>query len=156
MTATVTSSTVSILRIIKAPPERVYRALTDPDAKVRWEPPFGFVGKIHEWDLRVGGRYRMAFTNFSTGTSHNFGGEILELVENERMVVSDAFDDPSLEGMMRTSFALRRVINGTELKIEQTGIPAALPLEFCYAGWQESLLQLAHLVEPEIPDAPAE
>lgn len=156
MTATETSNTVSILRIIKAPPERVYRALIDPDAKVRWEPPFGFIGKIHAWDLRVGGRYRMSFTNFSTGTNHSFGGEFLELVENQRMVVSDAFEDPSLLGTMRTSIAIRPVINGSELKIEQTGIPEAIPLEFCYAGWQESLLQLAQLVEPEIPDAPAD
>jgi uncharacterized protein YndB with AHSA1/START domain len=156
MTSTEISNTVSILRIIKAPPERVYRAFTEPDAKVRWEPPFGFVGKIHAWDLRVGGRYRMSFTNFSTGTSHSFGGEFLELIENERIVVSDAFDDPNLKGTMRTSMMIRPVINGTELKIEQTGIPSGIPLEFCYAGWQESLIQLAQLVEPEIPDAPAD
>ena len=156
VTATETSNTVSILRIIKAPPERVYRAFTDPDAKIRWEPPCGFIGKVHEWDLRVGGRYRMSFTNFSTGTSHSFGGEILELVENAKIVVSDAFDDPNLMGTMRTSVTMRPVANGTELKIEQTGVPAAIPLEFCYAGWHESMLQLAQLVEPEIPDAPTE
>ena len=155
MTPTEAADTVSILRIVKAPPERVYRALTDPDAKVRWETPFGFIGKIHAWDFRVGGRYQMSFTNFSTGTSHGFGGEILELVENERLVVSDAFDDPDLEGQMRTSFRLRPVINGTELRIEQTGLPPAIPLELCYAGWQESLVQLSQLVESEIPDAPA-
>ena len=154
MSALETTNTVSILRIIKAPPERVFRAFTEPDAKVRWEPPFGFVGKVHEWDLRVGGRYHMSFINFSTGTSHSFGGEFLELVENEKIVVSDAFDDPNLTGTMRTSATMRPVINGTELKIEQTGVPSAIPLEFCYAGWQESLLQLAQLVEPEIPDAP--
>lgn len=154
MTATETSNTVSILRIIKAPPGRVYRAFTESDAKIRWEPPFGFIGKVHEWDLRVGGRYRMSFINFSTGTSHSFGGEFLELVENERMVVSDEFDDPNLPGKMRTSVTMRPVANGTELKIEQVGLPKAIPLEFCYAGWQESLLQLAQLVEPEIPDAP--
>lgn len=150
-----TPNTVSILRIIRAPRERVYRAFTDPDAKIRWEPPFGFIGRVHEWDLRLGGRYRMSFTNFSTGTRHDFGGEFLELAENERLVVSDAFEDPSLPGTMRTSVTLQTVLNGTQLKIEQSGIPAAIALEFCYAGWQESLLQLAQLVESEIPDVPA-
>ncbi|MCP5152521.1 MAG: SRPBCC family protein [Ectothiorhodospiraceae bacterium] len=150
------ANTVTLLRVIKAPPERVYRAFTDPDAKVRWEPPFGFIGKVHEWDLRVGGRYKMSFTNFSTGSCHSFGGSFLELVENERMVVTDAFDDPKLPGTMRTSISLRPVLNGTELRIVQAGIPEAVPLEFCYAGWQESLIQLAQLVEPEIPDAPLE
>lgn len=151
-----TPNTVAFVRVIKSPPERLYRAFTDPDAKVRWEPPFGFIGKVHEWDLRVGGRYRMSFTNFSTGTTHRFGGEFLEIVENERLVVSDAFDDPDLQGSMRTSMHLRPVLNGTELTIEQTGIPAAIPLEFCYAGWQESMVQLAQLVEAEVPDAPTE
>jgi len=152
---TTSSNTVSILKILKAPVERVYRAFTEPDAKIRWEPPFGFIGTIHEWDMRLGGRYKMSFTNFSTGTSHTFGGEFLELVENQRIVVSDAFDDPNLPGAMRTAVTMRPVINGTEVKIEQSGIPDAIPLEFCYAGWQESLAQLAQLVEPEIPDAPA-
>ena len=149
-------NTVSVLRIIKAPPERVFRAFVEPDAKIRWEPPFGFIGKIHEWDLRVGGRYHMSFSNFSTGNSHSFGGEFIELVENEKIVVSDAFDDPILKGMMRTSVTIRPVANGTELKIEQPGLPEAIPLEFCYAGWQESLLQLAQLVEPEVPVVPTE
>ncbi|MCB1829355.1 MAG: SRPBCC family protein [Chromatiaceae bacterium] len=148
------TNTVSILRIIKAPPERVYRAFVDPDAKVRWEPPFGFVGKIHEWDCRVGGRYHMSFVNFSTGTTHSFGGEFVELVENERVVVTDAFDDPNLPGTMRTTILLRPVVNGTELSIVQAGLPEAIPLEFCYAGWQESLVQLGQLVEFAVPDAP--
>lgn len=151
-----TTRTLSILRIIKSPPERVFRAFTEPDAKIRWEPPFGYLGKVHEWDLRVGGRYRMSFTNFATGTKHSFGGQFLELVENEKLVVSDVFEDPNLAGEMRTSVEMRPVVNGTELKINQTGIPVAIPLEFCYAGWHESLLQLAQLVEPELPDPPME
>jgi uncharacterized protein YndB with AHSA1/START domain len=150
-----TDNTLHILRILNAPVERVFRALSEADAKIRWEPPFGFIGKVHEWDFRVGGRYKMSFTNFSTGTSHNFGGEFIEIHPNQKIVVTDAFDDPNLSGEMRTSLAIRPVANGTELIVEQTGIPEAIPLEFCYAGWQESMQQLAQLVEPNIPDNPA-
>ncbi|MET0091655.1 MAG: SRPBCC family protein [Candidatus Thiodiazotropha sp.] len=149
---TTQANTVSLLRVLKAPPERVFRAFIDPDAKVRWEPPFGFIAKVHEWDLRVGGSYRMSFINFSTGKEHSFWGKILELEENRKLVVSDAFDDPSLAGSMRTTVQIRPVLNGTELTIEQSGIPEVMPLEFCYAGWQESLVQLAQLVEADIPD----
>ncbi|MET0066009.1 MAG: SRPBCC family protein [Candidatus Thiodiazotropha sp.] len=146
------SNTVSLLRILKAPPERVYRAFIDPDAKIRWEPPFGFIARIHEWDLRVGGTYRMSFINFSSGQEHSFGGKFLELEEHHKLVVTDAFDDPALAGSMRTSVQMRPVLNGTELCIEQSGIPEAIPLEFCHAGWQESLVQLGQLVEADIPD----
>jgi uncharacterized protein YndB with AHSA1/START domain len=149
-------NTVVLHRVIKAPPERVYRAFINPDAAAYWNPPFGFLGKVHEWDCRVGGRYRMSFINFSTGSEHSFGGEFVELVENEKYVVTDVFDDPSMPGAMRTSVSLRPVLIGTELRIEQSGLPDGMPLEFCYAGWQESLLQLAQLVEPNIPDMPTE
>lgn len=145
-------STVRFHRVLKAPPERVYRAFLDPDAKARWLPPYGFVGKVHEIDARVGGSYRMSFTNFTTGTSHSFGGTYVELVPNQRIRYTDRFDDPNLPGEMSVTVTLRQVSCGTELNIEQSGIPEAIPPEMCYLGWQESLAQLAHLVEPEIPD----
>jgi uncharacterized protein YndB with AHSA1/START domain len=147
-----TPGTVRLHRVLRAPAERVYRAFLDPDAKARWLPPYGFVGKVHESDARVGGSYRMSFTNFGTGTSHSFGGTYTELVPNERIAYTDRFDDPNLPGEMRVRITLRPVACGTELDIVQEGIPAAIPLEFCYLGWQESLDQLARLVEPEIPD----
>ncbi|MCB1961441.1 MAG: SRPBCC family protein [Rhodocyclaceae bacterium] len=155
MTTPTQSNTVSLLRILKAPPARVYRAFVEPEAKIRWEPPFGFLGKIHAWDCRVGGRYRISFINFATGTTHTFGGEFLELVENEKIVVTDAFEDPNLTGTVRMTVQLRAVLNGTELRIEQRGLPAVIPPELCYAGWQESLVQLAQLVEAAVPDDPA-
>ena len=146
------TGTVTLHRVLTAPPSRIYRAFLDPDAMAKWLPPHGFTGKVHEMDARVGGRYRMSFTNFSTGKAHSFGGEYLELVENEKLVYSDRFDDPNLPGEMRTAIVLKPVSVGTELSIEQSGIPDAIPAEMCYLGWQESLTQLKQLVEAEIPN----
>ena len=145
------SGTVKLHRVLRAPAERIYRAFLDPDAMAKWLPPHGFTGKVHEMDARVGGRYKMSFSNFSTGNSHSFGGEYLELVENERIVHTDKFDDANLPGEMRVVVALKPVLVGTELSIEQAGIPDAIPVEACYLGWQESLQLLAQLVEAEIP-----
>jgi uncharacterized protein YndB with AHSA1/START domain len=146
------SGTVKFHRVLTAPPSRIYRAFLDPDAMAKWLPPHGFTGKVHEMDARVGGRYRMSFTNFSTGNSHSFGGEYLELAENEKLVYSDRFDDPNLPGEMRTTIVLKPVSCGTELSIEQSGIPDVIPTEMCYLGWQESLQLLGQLVQAEIPD----
>lgn len=146
------TGTVRLHRVLRAPPERVYRAFLDADAKARWLPPYGFIGKVHEDDARVGGSYRMSFTNFGTGSSHSFGGTYAELVPNERIRYNDRFDDPNLPGEMQVTIVLKRVMCGTDIDIVQEGIPAAIPAEFCYLGWQESLEQLAKLVEPEIPD----
>jgi uncharacterized protein YndB with AHSA1/START domain len=145
-------NTVKLHRVLRAKAERVYRAFIDPDAMSKWLPPNGFTGKVHEMDARVGGRYKMSFTNFSTGSSHSFGGEFLELVENERLRYTDKFDDPNLPGEMETSIVLKAVSVGTELHIQQTGIPEMIPVEACYLGWQESLKLLAFLVEAEVPD----
>jgi len=142
---------VRLHRVLRAPPERVYRAFLDADAMVKWLPPNGFTGKVHHLDARVGGTYRMSFTNFSTGHSHSFGGEYLELVQNERIRNTDEFDDPHLPGKMQTTVSLRQVPCGTELDIVQEGIPEAIPTEACYLGWQESLTLLALLVEAKIP-----
>jgi uncharacterized protein YndB with AHSA1/START domain len=147
-----TTSTIRLHRVLRATPERVYRAFLDADAMVKWVPPHGFTGKVHHLDARVGGTYRMSFTNFSTGHSHAFGGAFLELVPNERIKHTDTFDDPTLPGEMRTTITLTAVSCGTELQIVQEGIPAPIPPEACYLGWQESLLLLAQLVEAEIPD----
>lgn len=147
-----TGNTVRFHRVLKAKPERVFRAFIDADAMAKWLPPNGFTGKVHEMDAKVGGRYRMSFTNFSTGKSHAFGGEFLELVENERIRYTDKFEDPNLPGEMETTIELKQVSVGTELNIEQKGIPEMIPLEACYLGWQESLKLLAMLVEAEIPD----
>lgn len=144
--------TVRLHRVLRAPPERIYRAYLDADALVKWMPPHGFTAKVHQLDARVGGTYRMSFTNFSTGQSQSFGGEYLELVPNERIRNSDRFDDPNLPGTMQTTVSLQPVSCGTELTIVQEGIPEAIPAESCYLGWQESLLLLAQLVEAEIPD----
>jgi uncharacterized protein YndB with AHSA1/START domain len=130
----------------------VYRAFLDPDALVKWLPPHGFTGRVHSMDARVGGTYKMSFKNFNSGNSHSFGGTYLELVPGERIRYNDQFDDPSLPGQMNVTITMRTVLCGTELEIVQEGIPAAIPLEFCYAGWQESLAMLAQLVDPEIPD----
>ena len=151
MTDAKTPGTVRLHRVLRAPPERVYRAFLDPDAMVKWLPPHGFTGKVHHVDARVGGTYRMSFTNFGSGGSHSFGGEYLELVPNERIVHTDRFDDPNLPGEMRTTVLLGKVFCGTELSVVQEGIPAAIPVEACYLGWQESLVLLARLVEAEIP-----
>lgn len=144
--------TVRFHRVLKSTPDRVYRAFLDPDAMVKWLPPHGFTGKVHHVDARVGGTYRMSFTNFSTGGSHAFGGTYVELVPNERIVHTDGFDDPNLPGEMLTTVTLRAVLCGTELAIVQEGLPEVIPVEMCHLGWQESLAQLATLVEPEIPD----
>ena len=149
-----TSNTVKLHRVLRAPAERVYRAFLDPEAMVKWIPPHGFTGKIHHMDLRVGGGYRMSFTNFGTGKSHSFGGTYLELTPNERIRYSDSFEDPNLPGEMQVTISLKTVLCGTELEIIQEGVPAAIPVEFCYLGWQESLNLLCLLVEPEIPDQP--
>jgi uncharacterized protein YndB with AHSA1/START domain len=146
-----TTNTVRLHRIIRAPAERVYRAFIDPDAMAKWLPPNGFTGKIHHIDATVGGTYKMSFTNFSTGQTHAFGGKYLELVPNERIRNTDVFDDPNLPGEMVTTVSLKVVFCGTELDIVQEGIPEAIPLEGCYLGWQESLTLLAQLVEAEIP-----
>jgi uncharacterized protein YndB with AHSA1/START domain len=146
------ASTVKLHRVLRAPPERVYRAFLDADAMAKWLPPHGFTCKVHQLDARVGGSYRMSFTNFSTGQSHSFGGKYLELVPNERIRNTDTFDDPNLPGEMQTTVSLRPVSCGTELDIVQEGIPEAIPREGCYLGWQESITLLAQLVEAEIPE----
>lgn len=144
-------STVKLHRVLRAPPERVYRAFLDADAMVKWLPPNGFTGKVHHLEARVGGAYKMSFTNFSNGQSQSFGGQYLELVPNERIRNTDRFDDPNLPGEMQTTVSLRKVSCGTEVNIVQEGIPDAIPQEDCYLGWQESLTLLAQLVEAEIP-----
>lgn len=143
---------IRLHRVLRAPAERVYRAFLDADAVARWMPPFGFLGEVHEMDAKVSGGFRMSFTNFGTGQSHSFGGEYTELAPNERIVHTDKFDDANLPGEMVVTITLRAVLCGTELSIEQANVPELIPLEMCYLGWQESLTQLAQLVEPEIPD----
>jgi uncharacterized protein YndB with AHSA1/START domain len=145
------SNTVRLHRVLRAPPERIYRAFLDADAMAKWLPPNGFTGKVHQLNAEVGGTFRMSFTNFSTGNSHSFGGEYLELVPDERIIHTDKFDDPNLPGQMRTTVSLKKVFCGTELDVVQEGIPSAIPTEACYLGWQESLALLAQLVEAEIP-----
>lgn len=146
------TNTVRLHRVLRAPPERVYRAFLEADAMARWLPPNGFVGKVHHLDARVGGGFRMSFVNFSTGHGHSFGGEFLELAPHERIRYTDQFDDPNLPGVIQVTVALTRVSCGTEIHIVQEGLPEVIPLEMCYLGWQESLANLARLVEPEIPD----
>jgi uncharacterized protein YndB with AHSA1/START domain len=152
MPNTNTENTVRIHRVLRAPPERVYRAFLEPEARERWLPPYGFTGKVHHSDARVGGGYRMSFTNFGTGKSHSFGGTYVELTPHERIRYTDKFDDPNLPGEMQVTVTLRKVLCGTELNVVQEGLPAVIPAEMCYLGWQESLAQLANLVDPEIPD----
>lgn len=149
-----TDRTIRLHRVLKAPAERVFKAFLDPEAMAKWLPPHGFTGKVHEIDARVGGGYRMSFTNFSTGTHHAFGGRYTALVPGERISYTDTFDDPNLPGEMSVTVRLRPVMCGTDLAIEQANLPEAIPLEMCYLGWQESLDQLARLVEPAIPDGP--
>jgi len=146
------SNTIRLHRVLKAPPERVYRAFLDPGAMCKWLPPNGFTGHVHHLEATVGGTYKMSFTNFTTGSSHSFGGEYLELKPNELIRHTDRFDDPNLPGEMQTTITLRQVFCGTELNIVQEGVPAAIPAEACYLGWQESLRLLTQLVEAEIPD----
>ena len=145
-----TTNAVQLQRVLKAPPERVYRAFLDADAMAKWLPPHGFTGKVHQMDAKVGGAYRMSFTNFTTGDSHSFGGEYLELVPNERLRYTATFDDPNLPGRMQTTVTLRAVFCGVELKVVQEGIPAMIPAEACYLGWQESLVLLGQLVEAQV------
>ncbi|NZA26579.1 SRPBCC family protein [Luteimonas sp. SJ-92] len=145
-------ATIRLHRVLAAPPERVYRAFLEPAAMCKWLPPHGFTGTVHDMDARVGGRYRMSFTNFTTGNSHGFGGEYLELVPNERIRHTDRFDDPGLPGEMTVTVTLRAVACGTELDVVQEGVPDVIPADGCYLGWQQSLALLAQLVEPEIPD----
>ena len=143
---------VRLHRVLRATPERVYRAFLNPDAMAKWTPPNGFTGKVSHMDAKVGGSYKMSFTNFSSGQTHSFGGEYLELVPNERLRYTDKFDDPKLPGQMITTVTLTKVSCGTELRVVQEGIPEVIPTEACYLGWQESLALLAMLVEAEIPD----
>jgi uncharacterized protein YndB with AHSA1/START domain len=145
------TNTVRLHRVLRTTPEKIYRAFLEPDAMAKWLPPHGFTGKVHHMEAKVGGRYKMSFTNFGTGQSHSFGGTYLELVPNERIRHTDSFDDPSLPGEMQMTITLKKVSVGTEVHIVQEGIPAAIPAEACYLGWQESLTLLAQLVEPEIP-----
>ena len=146
------TNTIRLHRVLRAPPERIYRAFLDADAKAKWLPPNGFTGKVHQVDAKVGGTYRMSFTNFTTGKSHSFGGTYLELTPHELIRYTDQFDDPNLPGQMQTTITLKKVFCGTELDITQEGVPAAIPAQACYLGWQESLRLLAELVEAEIPD----
>jgi uncharacterized protein YndB with AHSA1/START domain len=146
------TGTVRLHRVLRTKPERLYRAFLDPDAMAKWLPPYGFVCKVHHMDARVGGTYKMSFTNFTTGQGNSFGGEYRELVPNEKIHYTDSFDDPNLPGLMRTTITLREVSCGTDLTIVQEGLPEVIPVEMCYLGWQQSLEQLARLVEPEIPD----
>jgi len=147
-----TTGAVRLHRVLRASPERVYRAFLDADAMAKWLPPYGFTCKVHSMDARVGGTFRMSFINFSTGHGHSFGGEYLELVPHERIRYTDRFDDPNLPGEMQVTVSLKQVSCGSELNVLQEGIPGVIPLEMCHLGWQESLAQLATLVEPEIPN----
>lgn len=146
------TSTIRLHRVLRATPEKIYRAFLDADAMAKWLPPNGFTGRVHHVDAKVGGTYKMSFTNFTTGNSHSFGGTYLELKPQERIVHTDKFDNPHLSGEMRTTITLKKVSCGTELNVVQEGIPAPIPPEACYLGWQESLVLLAKLVEAEIPD----
>jgi uncharacterized protein YndB with AHSA1/START domain len=146
-------NTIRLHRVLRSPPERVYRAFLDAEAKVKWLPPNGFTGKIHYIDARVGGTYKMSFTNFTTGQSHSFGGQYLELTPHQRIRYSDKFDDPNLPGEMQVTIDLKQVSCGTEVAIVQEGVPDIIPAEACYLGWQESLILLAKLVEAEIREA---
>lgn len=147
------SNSVSLHRVIKASPEKVFRAFSDPTAHSTWLPPYGFVCTVQQMDFKVGGQFKMTFINFSTGNGHSFGGEYLEIKTNEMIKYSDRFDDPNLPGEMTTTVWLKKVLGGTELKVLQEGIPEEIPPEMCYLGWQDSLEKLIKLVEPEIPDA---
>ena len=145
------TNTIRLHRVVRAAPEKIYRAFLDPEAKVKWLPPNGFTGKVHHLEAKVGGTYKMSFTNFNTGAAHSFGGEYRELTPHERIRYTDKFDDPNLPGEMVTTITLREVSVGTEINVVQEGVPEAIPPEACYLGWQESLKHLARLVEPEIP-----
>ena len=143
--------TVRFHRVLRAPPERVFKAFIDPEAMIKWLPPNGFTGKVHSMDARVGGKFEMSFTNFSSGNGHSFGGEYLEMIPGQKLRYTDVFDDPNLPGKMTVTVNFRKVTAGTDMEIVQEGIPDAIPTEMCYLGWQESLLLLGKLVEAEIP-----
>ena len=145
------TGTVRLHRVLRAPPDRVYRAFIDPDAMAKWLPPNGFTGKVHQIDAKVGGTYKMSFTNFNTGHAHSFGGRYVELVPGERLRYTNVFDDPNLKGEMTTTVTLKKSIAGTDVSITQEGIPEMIPTDMCYLGWQESLTLLAKLVEAEVP-----
>ncbi len=149
-----TTNSVTLHRVLKASPEKVFRAFTDSNALASWLPPYGFLCIVHNLDVKTGGSFKMSFINFSTGNGHSFGGKYVDVKTNEFLKYTDKFDDPSLPGEMITSVSFKKVFCGTELKIVQEGIPSAIPVEMCYLGWQESLDKLKKLVEPEIPDAP--
>jgi uncharacterized protein YndB with AHSA1/START domain len=144
--------TIRLHRVLRSTPEKVYKAFLDAEALVKWMSPYGFTSRVHSIDPKVGGGFKMSFTNFGTGASHSFGGEYLELEPNEKLRYTDKFDDPNLPGEMTVTVILRKVVCGTELNIEQAGVPDVIPAEMCYLGWQESLAQLANLVEPDIPN----
>lgn len=146
------NNSISLHRVLKCAPEKVFRAFSDPNAYANWIPPYGFLCTIHQMDFKVGGSYKMSFTNFSTGNGHSFGGKFLEIKPNEFIKITDQFDDPNLQGEMTTSIWLNKVSCGTELKVLQEGIPSVIPTEMCYLGWQDSLDKLIKLVEPEIPE----
>lgn len=146
------TNTVRLHRVLKSTPEKVYKAFLDADALVKWMSPYGFTSKVHHLEPKVGGTFRMTFTNFGTGHSHSFGGKYLELVPNEKLRYTDKFDDANLPGEMTVTVTIKKVVCGVELNIEQSGIPAMIPVEMCYLGWQESLVQFAHVVEPDIPN----
>ena len=145
-------STIRLHRVLRCTPQRIFRAFTDPDAMAKWLPPYGFTGKVHHIDPKVGGTHKMSFTNMTSGKSHSFGGKYLEIKPNELIRYTDKFDDPNLPGEMQVTVTLKKVSCGTELTVVQEGVPDVIPAEMCYLGWQESLLQLANLVDPEIPD----
>ena len=145
-------NSIRLHRVLRAAPEKIYKAFLDADAMAKWLPPDGFTGKVHHMDAEVGGNFKMSFTNFTTGKSHSFGGEYLELVPHQRIRYTDKFDDPNLSGVIQMSVTLKEVSCGTELSVVQEGVPGVIPVEACYLGWQESLILLAKLVEAEIPD----
>jgi len=147
-----TTNTIRLHRVLRAAPDKIYRAFLDPDAMAKWLPPHGFTGHVHHLDAKVGGKYQMSFTNFTTGAAHAFGGTYVELVPGERLRYTDKFDDPNLPGEIQVTVTLKKVLGGTDLSIEQAGVPAVIPAEMCYLGWQDSLGQLAQLVEPDIPN----
>jgi len=146
------TNTIRLHRVIRSTPEKIYRAFLDADAMSKWLPPHGFTGKVHHLDAKVGGGFKMSFTNFTTGTAHSFGGKYLELVPHERLRYTDKFDDPNLPGEIHVTVTLKKVSCGAEVNIEQAGVPDVIPAEMCYLGWQDSLVQLAQLVEPEVPN----
>ena len=146
------NNTIRLHRVLRATPEKIYKAFLNPEAMAKWLPPYGFTAKVHQMDAKIGGTYKMSFTNFTTGKGHSFGGTYVELAPHERIRYTDKFDDPNLSGEMQTTITLKKVSCGAELNIVQEGVPAVIPAEACYLGWQESLAQLAKLVEPEIPD----